>query len=240
MVKKEEQAKVETDEGQDESKVEQPEVEQGAEPETVTPEPATDEGEEVSEDAWKQKFKTLEGMYKQEKEKNTSFDTLLTEVQGVSSQVKQQGETLELHTEILSAGGDMSEEAQEKIKKARETQEARQKAVKEAGDTLKSITRYSEAAGLTLESEAMKPAKEAWDAGKPKEALDLTVIACIGGKKEVTVTDEKPAEEETKEKETKANLKVLRKTSAPGKSTQDMTSREKIMAGMAEAKRKQG
>jgi len=232
MAKKEEQAKVATDEGQDESKVVQPE----AEPEIVTPEPKTDEGKEVSDETWEQKFNTLQGMYKKEQAKNTSFDTLLTEVRGISSQVKQQGETLEMHTEILSTSEELSEDAQEKVKRAREAQETRRKAMQEAEQTMGSITRYAKAAGLTLEDEALKPAQEAWASGKPKEALELTIVACIGGKKE----SEKPAEKETeKPKETKANLKVLSKPSAPGKSSDEMTRTEKIIAGMEEARRKQ-
>jgi len=238
MAKKDEQAKVATDEGQDENVVVQPETE----PEIVTPEAEIDEGKEKSEGTWEQRFKTLEGMYKQEKSKNTTFDTLLTEVRTIGSQVKQQGETLELHTEILSSNEDLSEEAQERVRKTRQAQEERQKAYHESQETLSRISKYAGAAGLTLEHEALKPAKEAFEAGKSREALDLTIIACIGSKKELPATIEKPVEEvkETGKKENKPNLKVLPRSSAPSKEWADMSSNEKILLGLAEAERKRG
>jgi len=237
MVKQvtEEQAKVPTEEGQSAPVVEESTVE------VVKPEAAKDKGKEVSEETWEQKFKTLEGMYKQEKAKNTGFETLLTEVRNISSEVKQHGEALELHTELLSSSSELSEEAQEKVKKSREVQETKAKAQREAvakgTDTLNIIKSIYEPVGITETDEVLKPAQDAFRQGNFPEAIKLTVIAAKGKMSPEAKADVKPAETETKEKK---SLKVMTKPSAHSKSSDDLSSREKVLAGLEEAKRKQG
>ena len=210
-------------------------------PEEVAKPPEVKGEEEITPTNAVQMAKTYQGMLKKTQEELASMTKEKADYQGlglkidnIGSLVEQHGQTLDLVTEILSTSVEANEELQGRVKTAQAEREKRAKTYGESAATMAQITKYAQAAGMTLEDEVLKSAKEAYQAGKNKEAIDLTVIACIGKKVEPP-----PAEPPPGGKEPAKNLKVIVKPPAPGKSTEEMSSREKILTGMAEAKAKQ-
>lgn len=207
-------------------------------PENVEPvvKPELEEGEgEITPENALQQAKTFKGMLKKAQEELAELRQGKADFGALSAQLERHGETLNMMMEVLSSSVDLSEETQERIKKAQEAREATQRAYQQGLNTMSQIRGIYEAAGIGPEDEGLKDAKEAFTKGKYEDALRLTIVAVKG--KIV-----KPSSQESdKDKEpAKPAVKVLTATSAPGKSVEEMTPTEKVKAGIAERDRKQG
>jgi len=208
--------------------------------ETPKPEVSESKQEKEAEGDWKQKYLTLEGINKKTQERSNKLEKERSDFTSLSQQVSQIGQTLDLVVEQISASFEVSEELQEKAKKQQQAREVQQKAYTEGRTAMSRIQKVYEAAGLKPDDEALTPAKEAFDKGEFEKAFDLTVVASLGNKTKPPTEPEKTAEKPAEEtKKPKPNLKSI--TSSPAsKSIADMTSDEKIKAGLERARLKQG
>jgi len=202
-----------------------------------TPEP--EKGEGKPED-WEQKFKTLEGINKQNVARLNALEKQGTDFATLSQRVEDIGKSQELTLEILSSLSEVSEETQEKVNKNREAREQAQRAYQESVKTLTHINELIGAANMSPDDEALKPAKEAFSKGDNDGALKLTIVAVKGN---IAKPVETPKLDETTPSgdSTKGDKKVVKViTASPvSKDTSEMTPTEKIKVGLAEAKRKQ-
>jgi len=212
--------------------------------EVVTLPPKVEGEEEITPENAVQKAKTFQGMLKKSQEElatlqteKTDYHELGTKIDNLSGLVGQHGQTLDLVTEILSTSAENNEELQEKIKSRQNEQVKLAKAYAESTEARNQIKEIYEAAGMKYDDEALKPAREAWAKADSKEALRLTIVAVTEKGKIIAPPDKTPADE--KDGGSAKNLKVITKSPAPGKSTEDMTSREKILAGIKESREKQ-
>lgn len=206
--------------------------------------PPTDKVE--GDETWEQRAKTAEGLLKQAntnlaelKKTHLDFGGLKQSVEGLSNLVTQQGETLVLHTDILSEAVGQSEELQERVNKVKVRQaeaatriQAGQTALTEISDTLTIV-------GLDLHSkdEELSPIQEVFRSGNYPEALKLTK-AFVKGR---VATLSKPAGEDEGEKDKDKTKQPAVITNTPGAATDwgNLPPKEKVRIGLEEAKKKQ-
>ena len=234
MSEQEEKLKAQNEKGQDDNPT----------MDVVTP-PGTEGEEEIKPETAVQQAKTFRGMLKKTQEELATLTRERADYQGLGlkidslvSQVGQQGQTLDLVTEILSTSAEASEELQKKVKIRQEEQERRAKEYAESQEALTTIKGIYEAAGMKHNDEALTPAREAYRKGDYKGALNLTIVAVKG--RILAPPSEKPAGEKEGSPELAKRLKVITQSPAPGKSVEDMTPTEKIKAGIQEARDRQG
>lgn len=238
-----EQAKAKVGEGQNED-AKTPPPEDTPEPEdkgkVVKPKPEDSEGKKGPED-FEQKYKTLVGQqqklqkdYDELKGAKTDFSGVAQKIGELTTLVQQQGETLNLHTEILSAGAEYNEDMQGRIKKAREAQEARTKYVAEAQEAMAKITKFAKTAGVDLEDEILKPAKEAYAEGKPQDALNIATLALIAKSSAVRPGEPQGDADKDKQGVDKDKLKQLTTTSRSAPDWESLSPTEKIKRGLEE------
>jgi len=197
-----------------------------------------------------QQAKTFQGMLKKSQsevakltEERQGFTSLTNLVNDLTTKLTEQGNAVDLLTDIVANSETMSEESQEKVKKAREATQARQTAFTGAKKMYDRIAKIAEAAGLSPESEELKGAREAWNKGDPDEALDLTIVASMGAVRKTATTTE-PEETATEKaakaaKEEKAKGRRAMTSRAAPKPAGDLTSTEKVTQGLAERRAKQ-
>lgn len=250
MSKEDEQAKAKAEAGKDDtaSKEAPP---PGTAPAIVEPpkEPAEPpesdkegEGKKEPSDNLEQRLSTVQGMLKQSRERvkqlegeKNDFEGLITAVEGIRQDVN-------LVTDVLGQMASDNEELQEKVTKARQDRETLQKKQAEARDAITQIQSIAQIAELTPDSEELKPAKDAFDKGDFRQAINLTTIAV---QKQISaVRLSKPAEggesEATSKESEKKKLPVHTGAAAPSQDWREKPSKQKIADGLGKVKEEQG
>lgn len=250
-----EKAKVDVEEGQNEETLQ--------EVKEPTPEPQEDESVEQPESkegkgekapgSIEQQLKTLQGMYNKTqeelnalKQEKADFQGVVTTIQELQSTINQQGETLNLMTDILNETAVDNTELQEKINQAKQKAEENKKqaeVVQQIGQEMGERVQYAQQlTGLELnilpQDETLKPAWQAAAKGDRSEALRLITVA-IDAKVSALRTakpDETLNPEGSKEDAKKGAKKIPVLTSTPGvnQDWRDKTPKQKIMDGLQE------
>ena len=224
----EDEAKSPTDEGKNDE-------------ETPTVNPEAEEGEskvkpEIEPGDFEHKYKTLLGQHKKLQEDFTVLKGTQADFSGVSqaisevrADIRQQSESLNLLTDIVSAGAEYNEEIQEKLKKTREAQEEQVHKAAEAQATIARMGEIAQVIDLQPSDEALKGAWEALNKGDHAGAIKLTTIAVKN--KVATLQQPPPAAilpQAEKKPVDKEKLRQITTSPSVGISDEDLSPTEKI------------
>jgi len=207
----------------------------------------TEEVEEqtVDPEKLKQLLNTQKGLLKQTqkelselKKRHLDFGEVKNAIGGIQTQLQEQGETLTLVTDVLNQMGEGNEELQAKVKVSQEARETTRKQVAEAQATYTNIVSTLQIAEISSDSDEANPAKEAFNARDYPKALELARLAVQTKVSALKIASDEDKSEKEKVDE-KGKQKVITKAPSAPQDWRDMSPKDKIKEGVAEAKKNQ-
>jgi len=215
----------------------------GSEP----PPPVEEEEQTVDPEKLKQLLNTQKGLLKQTqkelselKKRHLDFGEVKNAIGGIQTQLQEQGETLTLVTDVLNQMGEGNEELQQRVEANRKAREATQKQLTQAKDTYTDIVSILQLAEVDPDGDEAKPVREAFNARdypKAKEQARLVVQTKVSALKIASPADGVKGEEEKVGE--KGKQKVITKAPSAPPDWRDMSPKDKIKEGIAEAKKNQ-